>query len=292
MRNPVAARAMASLVRADAVEAELNYLAAGSTNNRRYVAPGAEINTGQYEPHRVLIRDGRPTQTQFALDSHGFVVARHSSAVTEFTDRARVDAIYPAEVAALVRELTGADHVVPLGWMLRTSGRTGPSVQPPASDVHVDMSHDRAQRLARSLYDKMAPEGPGFRRFVATSLWRPFSDPPQDWPLAVCDGRSVDASEGVPNVMVVVDTLPEGNASSVALPNADTLPAASVFHFNPAHRWWYFPNMTREEVILLKLHDSDHSRAWRVPHSAFHDPTFPNARPRESIEFRTVAFFD
>jgi len=74
--------------------------------------------------------------------------------------------------------------------------------------------------------------------------------------------------------------------------NEDTVPGASIFHYSPAHRWWYFSNMNRDEALLIKFHDSDHSRAWRTPHTAFRDPSFPNAKTRASIEFRTVAFFE
>jgi hypothetical protein len=49
--------------------------------------------------------------------------------------------------------------------------------------------------------------------------------------------------------------------------------------------------MTRDEILLLKFYDSDHSRAWRTPHTAFRDPTYPHARTRCSIEFRSFAFF-
>ena len=47
-----------------------------------------------------------------------------------------------------------------------------------------------------------------------------------------------------------------------------------------------------DEVLLVKFHDSDRSRAWRTPHTAFHDPSFPHAHPRASIEVRSVAFFE
>jgi hypothetical protein len=291
----------------ESIEAELFYLSSGSKINRRYVAPGAELNTGIYEPHRVVIRNGRPVQDGFSLDRHGFVLAHHTSGVTDFRDKTLVAARYPREVEELVRHLTGADRVVPLGWVLRSSGQTSAAVQPPASDVHVDMTQDRAERLARSLYERAQDAAPGrearssvlgaaerrgYRRFIATSLWRAFSEPPQDWPLTVCDGRSVDPREGVPNLMVRVDELPDLHALPPEPPDADSLPAAYVFHYSPHHRWWYFPGMTRDEVVLLKFHDSDHSRAWRVPHTAFHDHSIPSARRRESIEFRTVAYFN
>jgi hypothetical protein len=44
--------------------------------------------------------------------------------------------------------------------------------------------------------------------------------------------------------------------------------------------------------VLLKFHDSDQRRAWRTPHTAFHDTSFADAKPRSSVEFRTVAFFE
>jgi hypothetical protein len=72
----------------------------------------------------------------------------------------------------------------------------------------------------------------------------------------------------------------------------DHLMAAAIFHHNPAHRWWYFSNMARDEAILLKFHDSDKSRAWRTPHTAFWDTSFPDRRARESVELRSIAFFE
>ena len=48
----------------------------------------------------------------------------------------------------------------------------------------------------------------------------------------------------------------------------------------------------RDDVLLFKFHDSDHSRTWRCPHTAFHDPSFADANIRESIEVRTVAFWE
>ena len=59
----------------------------------------------------------------------------------------------------------------------------------------------------------------------------------------------------------------------------------------PRHRWWFFPDLTADEALLFKLHDSDHSVAWRAPHTAFEAPYAAQANPRESVELRTIAFF-
>ena len=62
---------------------------------------------------------------------------------------------------------------------------------------------------------------------------------------------------------------------------------------NPAQRWFYVSEVQPDEALLLKCWDSDTSVAQFTPHTAFQDPTTPpGTPPRESIEFRTIAFFD
>ena len=94
---------------AEGVEATVDYLVPGSRINRRYVAPGAELNTGRYAPHTVFIRNGRPVQGTLGLDTQGFVLAKQPSLVTNFRDKTEVDAVYSAEVERIVKALTGAD---------------------------------------------------------------------------------------------------------------------------------------------------------------------------------------
>ena len=285
------------------VEAQINYLLPGPSINRRFVCAGREVNTGNYGPFKVKIRDGRAIKDHFNLDTHGFVLAKHESAVADFYDKDQVDRLYPSEVAACVKALTGATFVAPMGWMLRNSGdlssfgrAEGPythqgGVQPPAGEAHIDTEPSRADRQARALYERVRPNGPGYRRFIYSSFWRAFSAPPQDCPLAVCDHRSVGDDEGVPNVLYIVDEIPEGDAMLAPMPDEDQI-AAAVFPYNPAHRWWYFSSMTPNEVLLVKFHDSDRSVAWRTPHTAFWDTSFPDRKVRASIECRNVAFFE
>jgi hypothetical protein len=286
-----------------AVDTRINYLAPGSHINRRFVAPGQEVNTGTYEPYPVQVRDGRAIKDQFTLDRNGFVLARHRSAVKDFLEKEQVDRVYPSEAMDVVRQLTGAGLVTARGWMVRTSGEIEKKtqtakgythqggIQPPAGEAHIDFTPACAERMARDIYVREFPDARPFKRFIASSLWRAFSPPPQDWPLAVCDGNSVEPHEGTSNSLVIVDEIPDREAMLGPVAGEETAPAATIFPHNPNHCWWYFSSMTRDEVLLLKFYDSDHSRAWRVPHTAFFDPTFPEAVPRQSIEFRTFAFF-
>jgi len=287
---------------ARAVETQITYLLPGSFINRRFVAAGVEYNTGHYAPYPVKVRDARRLSRHFTLDRHGFTLARQPSAVEDFFDKEEVERIYPGEVISGVKALTGATSVAPIGWMVRTSGEIPKrrvvgyehrgGVQPPAGEAHVDTEPGRADAYARSVYDRVFPNGKGFSRFIHSSFWRCFSEPPQDTPLAVCDARSVRADEGTPNTLHIVDEIPSPEDALSDKWNDNVLVAAAIFQFNPAHRWWYFSDMTRDEVLLIKFHDSDRSRAWRTPHTAFRDPSFPDARPRSSIEFRSVAFFE
>jgi len=284
------------------VDTEVTYLAPGSFVNRRFVCAGVEANTGEYRSYPVQVRDGREIQDRFTLDEHGFVLAEHQSRVKDFLDRDEVDAVYPGEVEQLVKDLTGASHVVLQGWMVRTPGKLAAKkkvvgyrhrggVQPPAGEAHVDFTPEFAEVMARKLFGDHFPGERPYRRFISLSLWRCFSPPPQDWPLAVCDGRSVGPDEGTPNTLVVVDELPDREGMLAEIPGEERLPRASIFHFNPDHRWWYFSNMHRDEVLLFKFCDSDVSKVRRVPHTAFFDPSFPDAHTRHSIEYRLVAFY-
>jgi hypothetical protein len=268
------------------VTATLNYLAPGSARNRLYVAPGAHMTTTQYAPTAVRVADGRPHRGDFGLDSSGFTLLDHRSALAGFADADEIDRVYVPEATDLVRRVTGADQVVSIGWVIRRAADDKKGAQPPATDVHVDMHPGRAHSRLAAM-----PESGAYSRAVMTSLWRAFSPPPQDWPLAILDYRSVDDTEGEPNLLLFVDEIPAPDEVPDVIEGADSQPAGSIFAYRPGHRWWYFPDMQADEALLFKLHDSDHSVAWRAPHTAFHDAGNLAAHPRESIEIRTVAFF-
>ena len=290
---------------ARATRALIRYVDPGDFVTRRYVSAGKEINTGTYSDHEVTIRDGMPIRDHFELDVHGFMIARQPTAVTDFHDKDEVDRLYEREVERHIQTLTGADKVVARGWMIRTSAdlterasqkaenyqHTG-GIQPPAGEAHIDLNTPTAQRMAEFTYRKHFPDGPGFKRFLISSYWRTFSPPPQDVPLALCDGRTSFGGEEKSNTLFVVDEFPEGDALTAPVEGEETMMAATIPSYHPGHRWWYFSNMQHDDALLFKFHDSDHSRTWRCPHTAFVDSSFPDANVRESIECRSVAFWE
>ena len=291
--------------RARQVRTTIRFVDPGDFVTRRYVSAGREMNTGTYSDREVTVRDGMPIREHFELDVHGFTIARAPSAVRDFDDKAQVERLYEAEVEQAVKRLTGADQVVARGWMIRTSADLSAQaaqkvegyqhrggIQPPAGEAHVDVNTATARTMAENTYREHFPDGPGYKRFLVSSFWRTFSPPPQDVPLALCDGRTSFGAEEKSNTLFIVDEFPDAARAEAPVAGEDKLLAATIFSHNPAMRWWYFSNMQADDVLLFKFHDSDHARTWRCPHTAFVDTSFPDAKVRESIECRSVAFWE
>ena len=276
----------------DGMESCVYYILPTSRINRRYVSPVGQMNLSEYEPRQVFVRNARPMADRITLDSHGFVLTRHVSTVTDFCDREQVDRVYVPELERLVREVTGADKTIPFAWMMRSSSPSSGEEQPPANDVHVDQTSGFADCMARRALAWAGEPDLPFRRYLVVNVWRAYSGPPQDWPLALCDGRSVAHDEGVTYPIVSVDKLPPLDDIPAVLPDdMPQCPEIAAFQFRPEHRWYYFPDMGVDEVILFKNHDSDQTGAWRVPHAGLRDSTCPPTQPRLSIEVRILAFF-
>jgi hypothetical protein len=101
---------------------------------------------------------------------------------------------------------------------------------------------------------------------------------------------------------VLKDPLGVADAHSVA--ESDLIGAALIYPQrkgetyvvkpNPAHRWYFKYAQRPDEVTLIKCYDSVTTPgvARRVPHSAFIDSSEEDKEPRESIEVRTLVFYD
>jgi hypothetical protein len=142
--------------------------------------------------------------------------------------------------------------------------------------VHIDYTLKSGPQRVRDLLPDEA-ETLLRRRFSVVNVWRPIRGPLEDAPLALCDARSVSPWDLVASDLLYKDRIGE---------------TYNVRH-NPAHRWFYAPRMSRDEVLLFRCYDSARDgRARFVPHAAFQDPSAPaNALPRESIELRMLVFY-
>lgn len=275
----------------DSVAASIGYLAPESRVNRFFWAPEGRRSTSSVESRRVIIRNARTAGHDFTLDRNGFTLARCPTTLAGVGDRAAIDMLYAREVEAIARDLTGADLVIPMGAEVRSSRLGGERIQPPAARAHVDYDERTAHGIAERRYRRAFPDAPLPARFLLLSIWRCFSPPPQDWPIALCTFESSRADIVRRVVKIDVPHLPEGDALLAPIEGEEAMGASGLFTFNPAHDWVYYPDMTRDEIVAIKFYDSDHGRAWRAPHCAFQDEHRAGARPRESIEYRVAAYF-
>jgi len=265
------------------VEGRVNYIGE-MTERPRFYANDHSRDVLNLDGRTLQIEDVRRNSQWPLLQREGFCLVEHRSAVGDFRDPAEIMRIHYAEIEELLLEQTGADKVVVTApGVLRfaesspDSGRLNNSR--PARFIHIDVSDATAQAFA----DRSRPDVPGksVRRTAQFNVWRVLSEPPQDVPLAVCDARTLS-----PHDLVAADAVFD-------VPDRPewSFEALLVRH-NPAHRWCYFSNMTRDEALIFTTNDSEPGQPHHVPHTAFNDPTCPaGAQPRASIEMRAIAYW-
>ena len=241
-------------------------------NNIRRRTSGAE------ERHRVEISNGREAQG-LALETNGFVLVEHRTAMRDFFDASELKQVYYPEVEALIKRIAGASRAIVFDHTLRSGSekeREERLIREPVLSAHNDYTEWSGPQRVRDLMGAEA-ENLLQRRFAIIQAWRPIADPIRSNPLAMADARSVAADD----LLIAERRYPNRVGQTYRL------------KYNPAHRWFYFPEMRRDEAIVFKVYDSiKDGRARFTPHTSFDDPmTPPGAAPRQSIEARALAFF-
>jgi hypothetical protein len=205
---------------------------------------------------------------------------RHPTIVKNFYDEDEIRRVYYPTAEAFMRATLKADRVFIFDHTVRRRVEgardvRGAGPRQPATRVHVDQTADSGANRVREHLPRKADEllkG----RVQVINLWRPIRGPVRDAPLAMCDGTTVSPEDLVASDLIY----PNRNGETYSV------------KFNPNHRWFYFPEMTSDEALLLKCYDSATDGRTRFgPHTAFVDPTTPkDAAPRESIELRALVF--
>jgi hypothetical protein len=268
----------------DTIRAQMNYIVDTGVPPVRYIdwpeMADKEI-VPTYELHEVAIQNGRPLRDTFKLDTHGFVFVDHRTKMKDFTDDAERKRVYDPEIAELIKKHSGASHVHVFDHTIRVGDeqvqqKTG--ARPPVKGVHNDYTEASAPQRLREIVGDAEADRRLKKRWAIIQVWRPIRGAVMIDPLGICDGR----------------TIPE--EGFILVQRRYKYRTGEVYHiaYNPAHKWFHFPQMTRDEALVFKVFDSDQNVTTRfTAHSAFDDPnTPPNAPPRESIETRTFAFWD
>lgn len=267
----------------DFVEADLNYVVDDGQPSIRYIDWPEEEHKAHlptYESRRVRIWNGRTANERFTLPTHGFTLVRHKTAVKDFYDEAEVFRVYYPEVEKLIQAESGAKRVVVFDHTVRTADDSRHAtgwIRQTVKSVHNDYTERSAPKRVRDILPPDEAERLLQRRYGIIQVWRSVAPRVESEPLAMCDGRSIPAVGFIRNERRYRDR------------------TAETYHiaYNPSHRWFYFPYMTRDEALVFKVFDSDASAGVRfTAHTSFDDPTTrPDARVRESIEMRAFAFY-
>jgi hypothetical protein len=232
----------------------------------------------EVEQHATKVADMRMHAEGFTVDRHGFSLTTVPTAVADFYDDDEIERVYFREIEELLQRELGAREVEIFDVTRRSDGGGGAANRDgrrgAATRIHVDYTRDSAPKRALDVFgeDRFAQFEVEGARIVQVNVWRPICGPVQRSPLALADASTVAPSDLVATDQVFPDRVGE------------------IYHltYDPAHRWYYAPEMMPDEVLLIKGWDSlDDGRAQFTPHSAFALPDQDADTPaRESIEVR------
>ena len=261
------------------LDTEMNF--SGPIEGRARVdAPDWSRTNMALEPHEVQILDARPRVAagSLSIDREGFLLATHATTVDASAElTADTVAAYLDDLARFLKELTGAALVLSQGkGLLRrvnVSGGIGPSRW-----VHRDYTTAAAYRWRTWVEGWQQQELAHFPRFAILQTWRCLTPPPSDNTLVLCDASSIDESD-----CIVFDA-----AVRTPYDEPGNVFESQFSRFNPDQRWFYFPDLRPDEVIVFKGFDSDDARYAQPLHNSV---DLPGTATRVSIEARFFAFF-
>ena len=235
---------------------------------------------GTIESRPMLMENGRPLAATFKLEKNGFVFVEHKTAMKSFFDEQELKAVYYREVEELIKRESGATRVVLFDHTLRSGDQTEREarlIREPVVSAHNDYTEWSGPQRVRDLLPDEA-EALLQKRFAIIQVWRAINKPIESNPLAMADAHTIAFDD----LLIAERRYPTRVGQTYRLA------------YNPAHRWIYFPKMTRDEALVFKVYDSSKDgRARFTAHTSFVDPaTPPGAPPRQSIEARALAFFD
>lgn len=235
------------------------------------------------DPQEMTITDGWHRGSSFSLDREGFALREFGYDFQAWEDDATIKReLYP-QVTEFVRSQVRAKRVIIFDHTIRSKVNEQQQTKEhtttqraPVMLVHCDYTPNSGPLRVRQMLPNEADELLK-RRVAFYNFWKPLRQRVEEKPLAMCDVTSSTQDDFI----------------TMALRYRERNGEIFVMRHSPNHRWWYFPKMRPEHVVLLKTYESEtDGRARFLGHSAFDDPnTPPDAPTRESIEIRTMAFF-
>ncbi|MEE3326087.1 MAG: CmcJ/NvfI family oxidoreductase [Myxococcota bacterium] len=229
----------------------------------------------RHQPYLKGVTNARNMET--TLDAEGFILAEHESEVEDFYDTSEVEEKYYPEIRELARQITHAKAFRILGHITRNEAEAEEGKRLGAHRlVHNDFTPSLLDKIQDFVKDPDRLQG----RIAIFNVWRRFDPGLSHAPLAVCDSRSISKTDLLPT-----DLHNYGGRTEFQLEIYQSLNSEE-------HRWFYYPEMLRNEVLVFRTFDTDMDPFVPTLHSAFDHPDCPKTAPaRESIETRVLCFY-
>lgn len=262
--------------RLDCVQAEISFVAR---------QPGP---SGPFAPSKVTIRNARPMLNELSLDREGFTLARHAVSCLGETDPEAFSKAYWSEMTAFIQDHFKTSWVEPVyGPIIERRSRLPithsvdgteiEGVRATAGVAHLDYAKIAGPMLAARHSQMRGVPIRSYSRLMIVNTWRVTTPPPQDFPLAVCDATSFSEDD----MLLTEFTEPE---TGVTWKNG-------AAYYNENQRWWYFADMTPDEVLVFKGFDTQ--TPLNLAHGAFDNrAASPEAGPRASLEARFYVYYE
>ena len=266
------------------VRAKLNYTVDSGKEPVYYFYdpdPSVQLNPPGTDIHEVPIFDAWSIKADISADREGFEHHAFDPSFQQFDDDEAVKKAFYDQIIAFVKEHTGAARVVVLDHTIRKRLQADLSAQTTVQRPAVMLVHSNYTIASgpQRVRDVLPTEADALldRRVAFYNVWKPLTRPVEELPLATCDAT----------------THPDDDMLRMNLKYSERTGEIYVMRHSPGHRWYYFSNMQPDQALLLKTFDSEaDGRARFMGHTAFEDPTTrADAKKRESIEVRTMAFF-
>lgn len=247
-----------------------------------------EERAALYRNRPIQVRNARLLDPAASLDVQGFQLVEQRTQVRDFLNLDVATTDFYAECESVVKSVTGCHSTVVTQHQYRNGFNNLPEghprrmrATPNGAPGGYGGTHSDISPWAENRWDEIV-DG---RHCMMLNLWRSIDleNNIQVMPLAVLDMTSLTFDD-----MVAADAW--GGASS-----QQQHLVSYRLAYNPEQRWYYFPEMTPDEMLIFKQYDTRQvdPTLRQVYHGAINVPGTPeNAPLRHTIEVRVLALFD
>jgi hypothetical protein len=207
-----------------------------------------------WKDHAVQIENARSQKEDFELDKHGFMYANDatdSDMITALRENKQdmVKKFYYPHVESFVRDLTGAQRVIIFDHTLRkrrtelNKTENSDGKEQPATMVHCDQSEKGAlRRLKLNIAAHEDVDTLLNGRVQMINVWRPLTEPVEDWPLATMVYSPASADFMFPCDLLRGEFEERGQTVT--------------FVHDESQKWFYLDRQRCSELTVIKIWDS------------------------------------